>query len=267
MIIALAVLAIRQKALVRPTIVAAVLVIAQGILGRSRSRRTSRRGWWRRTSGWPWRCSRCSCTCGARAARPRAAPRAPDEPRLRLVAMVASGLVLVTIVAGGYMAGTQKYGRPDYQLGDGAHHACGKEFPTCNGGFMPYGDARLVDIHLTHRFFMYLAVIAVVVLAVMLFRRGMKRHAYELTRAAGGPGPARRAQRVARRVRAADPGPPRPSARCCGRRRSTPSSSSAAPRRGSPRGRPRTTGGRLMERRRTQHAAPAGARSSRTTSR
>ena len=89
--------------------------------------------------------------------------------------------MLVTIVAGGYMAGTQKYGRPDYQLGDGAHHACGKEFPTCNGGFMPYGDARLVDIHLTHRFFMYLAVIAVVVLAVMLLRRGMKRPALELT--------------------------------------------------------------------------------------
>ena len=63
------------------------------------------------------------------------------------------------------MAGTQKYGRADYQLGDGAHHACGKEFPTCNGGFMPFGDARLVDIHLTHRFFMYLAVIAVGVLA------------------------------------------------------------------------------------------------------
>ena len=56
------------------------------------------------------------------------------------------------------MAGTQNYGRADYQLGDGAHHACGKEFPTCNGDFMPFGEARLVDIHLTHRVFMYLAV-------------------------------------------------------------------------------------------------------------
>ena len=53
--------------------------------------------------------------------------------------------------------GTQNYGRPDYQLGDGAHHACGKEFPTCNGDFMPFGQSRLVDIHLTHRAFMYLA--------------------------------------------------------------------------------------------------------------
>ena len=64
--------------------------------------------------------------------------------------------VLCTIVAGGYMAGTQNYGRADYQLGDGAHHACGKEFPTCNGDFMPFGKAELVDIHLTHRAFMYL---------------------------------------------------------------------------------------------------------------
>ncbi len=181
MIIALAVLAIRQKALVRLTIVAVVLVIAQGILGRFTVEENLQEGLVAAHLGlamallallmYLWRASR----------EAPAAPRAPDEPRLRLIAMVASGLVLVTIIAGGYMAGTQKYGRPDYQLGDGAHHACGKEFPTCNGGFMPYGDARLVDIHLTHRFFMYLAVIAVVVLAVMLFRRGMKRHALELT--------------------------------------------------------------------------------------
>ena len=66
------------------------------------------------------------------------------------------------------MAGTQKYGRPDYQLGDGAHHACGKEFPTCNGDFMPFGQARLVDIHLTHRAFMYLTTL----LALTLVARG-----------------------------------------------------------------------------------------------
>src|SRR5688572_5354499 len=92
-------------------------------------------------------------------------------PRYRPLAWVASALVLCTVVAGGYMAGTQNYGRTDYQLGDGAHHACGKEFPTCNGEFMPFGDARLVDIHLTHRFFMYLAVIAVLALVVLTLRR------------------------------------------------------------------------------------------------
>jgi heme A synthase len=96
----------------------------------------------------------------------------PDGGRgYRPLAIVASALVLCTIVAGGYMAGTQKYGRPDYQLGDGAHHACGKEFPTCNGEFMPFGRARLVDIHLTHRLFMYLAVLAVLALVAVTLRR------------------------------------------------------------------------------------------------
>ena len=80
--------------------------------------------------------------------------------------------VLCTIVAGGYMAGTQNYGRADYQLGDGAHQACGKEFPTCNGDFMPFGQARLVDIHLTHRAFMYLAALLVIALVVVAIRRG-----------------------------------------------------------------------------------------------
>ena len=92
-------------------------------------------------------------------------------PRLRGLAVVAAGAVLVTIVAGGYMAGTQNYGRADYQLGDGAHHACGKEFPSCNGDFMPFGQSRLVDIHLTHRLFMYVASILVIALVVVALRR------------------------------------------------------------------------------------------------
>jgi heme A synthase len=92
---------------------------------------------------------------------------------MRPLAIAASVAVLCTIVAGGYMAGTQNYGRADYQLGDGAHHACGKQFPTCNGEFMPFGKARLVDIHLTHRAFMYLAVLLVTTLAVLAIRRGV----------------------------------------------------------------------------------------------
>jgi heme A synthase len=92
-------------------------------------------------------------------------------PRLRGLAIAASAAVLCTVVAGGYMAGTQNYGRADYQLGDGAHHACGKEFPTCNGDFMPFGEARLVDIHLTHRAFMYLASALLIALIVVALRR------------------------------------------------------------------------------------------------
>jgi heme A synthase len=99
----------------------------------------------------------------------------------RRLAIVATGFVLCTIVAGGYMAGTQNYGRADYQLGDGAHHACGKEFPSCNGSFMPFGDSRLVDIHLTHRFFMYIASILVVALVVVALRRRVAvRYAWAL---------------------------------------------------------------------------------------
>ena len=90
---------------------------------------------------------------------------------VRVLSVAATVAVFATIVAGGYMAGTQNYGRADYRLGDGAHHACGKEFPTCNGGFMPFGKSRLVDIHLTHRAFMYLATILLLALVAVTLRR------------------------------------------------------------------------------------------------
>jgi heme A synthase len=100
---------------------------------------------------------------------------------LRLLSIAAAAAVFCTVVAGGYMAGTQNYGRPDYQLGDGAHHACGKEFPSCNGGFMPFGQSRLVDIHLTHRAFMYLASALLLTLIVLALRRGIAvRYAWGL---------------------------------------------------------------------------------------
>jgi heme A synthase len=109
------------------------------------------------------------------------APATEGGPRLRALSIAASVAVLCTIVAGGYMAGTQNYGRADYQLGDGAHHACGKEFPTCNGEFMPFGKAELVDIHLTHRAFMYLASLLVIALVAMTIRRGvLTRYAWAL---------------------------------------------------------------------------------------
>jgi heme A synthase len=105
----------------------------------------------------------------------------PGGRGLRVLSIAASVAVLCTIVAGGYMAGTQNYGRADYQLGDGAHHACGKEFPTCNGEFMPFGKARLVDIHLTHRAFMYLASLLVIALVATAIRRGvLTRYAWGL---------------------------------------------------------------------------------------
>jgi heme A synthase len=112
-----------------------------------------------------------------RATRPKVAGAEPAAGGrgFRPLAVATTAAVLCTIVAGGYMAGTQKYGRSDYQLGDGAHHACGKQFPTCNGDFMPFGKARLVDIHLTHRAFMYLTTLLALALVIAAVRRRPSR--------------------------------------------------------------------------------------------
>lgn len=115
-----------------------------------------------------------------RASRPEniGKPAVSSTRGFRRLAIVTQVLVWLTIIAGGYMAGTQHYGRPDYKIGDGAHHACGREFPTCNGDFLPFGEARLVDIHLTHRVFVYITAAFGIWLAVAALRRRM------LTRAA-----------------------------------------------------------------------------------
>jgi cytochrome c oxidase assembly protein subunit 15 len=176
MMFALAVLAWRryrgQRGLVRASIAASGLIVAQGLLGAA----TVEEGLDEALVATHlvlamillalaisiWRASK---------PEPIGARPAPSDRRLRMLTVAAPLLVLATIAAGGYMAGTQKYGRPDYQLGDGAHHACGKEFPTCNGDFLPFGKARLVDIHLTHRVFMYIAVIVTLWLVVACLRR------------------------------------------------------------------------------------------------
>ncbi len=109
-----------------------------------------------------------------RAARAQALedPAAPAPGRgYKALAAAAQGVLFLTIVAGGYMAGTQNYGLPSYQLGDGAHHACGREFPTCNGELLPFGSAPLVDVHLTHRVLMYVASALIVALVVLVLRR------------------------------------------------------------------------------------------------
>lgn len=93
---------------------------------------------------------------------------------LRALAVVASALVLATIVAGGLVAGTEEEGVQGSTVVNGAHLACGEEFPTCLDGVMPFGVSRLTDIHLTHRAFMYLAVIAVIALVALAWRRGVR---------------------------------------------------------------------------------------------
>ena len=93
---------------------------------------------------------------------------------LRTLAVVASSLVLATIVAGGLVAGTEEEGVQGSAVVNGAHLACGEEFPTCLDGVMPFGISRLTDIHLTHRAFMYLAVVAVVALVALAWRRRVR---------------------------------------------------------------------------------------------
>jgi heme A synthase len=187
MMIALAVLAWRRhrgnRALVRATIAAALLVVAQGLLGAATVENDLDETLVASHLGLAMALFALTIFIW-RASKPEnlGAEPANGGRGFRPLAIVTSGLAFCTIVAGGYMAGTQNYGRANYQLGDGAHHACGKEFPTCNGGFLPFGDTRLVDIHLTHRVFVYLTTFFVLALVVLALRRrpspGVLRNAW-----------------------------------------------------------------------------------------
>jgi heme A synthase len=176
MILVLAIGALRRyrsnRVLVRATIAAGVLVLLQGLLGGATVEENLEEALVAAHLGLAMLLLGLLMVI-YRASKPEALGAAPaaSTPRFRVLAIVTSVFVLLTIVAGGYMAGTQNYGRADYQLGDGAHHACGKEFPTCNGDFMPFGQARLVDIHLTHRAFMYITSVLVIALVVLALRR------------------------------------------------------------------------------------------------
>ena len=105
-----------------------------------------------------------------------------DEPvrepvrSLKPYAVTAAILLLCAIVAGGYMAGTEEEGVNEAGPNiAGAHLACGHQFPTCGDGkFLPYGNNRLTDIHLTHRVFVYAATIAIVLLLSLAFARGAR---------------------------------------------------------------------------------------------
>ena len=109
------------------------------------------------------------------AREPADAPVPPGAGRgLRTLAAVASALVLATIVAGGLVAGTEEEGVRGSTVVNGAHLACGEEFPTCLDGVMPFGTSRLTDIHLTHRAFMYLATAAVLALVAVAWRRRVR---------------------------------------------------------------------------------------------
>jgi len=100
----------------------------------------------------------------------RPVPASTLRPLLA-VAATACALLLTAIVTGGIVAGTQGHGAPGGQPAEGAHLACGEEFPTCNGSLLPLGSGEMVDIQLVHRMAMFLAVMAIAAFALLLHRR------------------------------------------------------------------------------------------------
>jgi heme A synthase len=104
------------------------------------------------------------------------APRPIVGRGLRPLATVASVLVLATIVAGGYIAGTEEEGVRN-GVANGAHLACGEQFPGCLGGVLPFGQhGHLVDVQLTHRALVYATTLALLALfGLALYRRVWSR--------------------------------------------------------------------------------------------
>jgi heme A synthase len=106
---------------------------------------------------------------------------------IRVLAVTASALILGTIVAGGYMAATKLEGTDREHESLYAHVACGDQFPACDGRFLPFGESRALDIHLTHRAFMYVAALTVLCLFVVVLaqrRRLDPQAGRDLTRTA-----------------------------------------------------------------------------------
>jgi heme A synthase len=103
-------------------------------------------------------------------------PVRPPVPGLKPFVATAAVLLLCAIVAGGYMAGTEEEGVNEAGPNiAGAHLACGHQFPTCGDGkFLPFGNNRLTDIHLTHRVLVYAATIAIIALLSVAFARGSR---------------------------------------------------------------------------------------------
>jgi heme A synthase len=181
LIVALAILAFRRlrdrRWLVRGTVAAGVLVLAQAALGGLTVEHGLHSAL---VSG---HLGLAMLLLGLlialrRMAQPESRATPVDSSRaLRATAAVATVLLLATIVAGGYVAGTEGEGTPDQPV-LGAHLACGKQFPTCLNSFMPFQYGRLVDIQLTHRLLMYLTTIAILAMTAVAWRKRVLNRAF-----------------------------------------------------------------------------------------
>jgi len=90
---------------------------------------------------------------------------------MRILTPVALATLLATIVAGGYMSASELHGTGKEHRSVDAHMACGDEFPSCGGEFLPFGRSEALDIHLTHRALMYVAVTVLLVLFATVMRQ------------------------------------------------------------------------------------------------
>lgn len=129
---------------------------------------------------------------GSRSTSARFAPASgvsfpPVKAGVRVLAVGATIAVLGTIVAGGYMSANELHGTGKSE--PSVHTACGNDFPSCGGEFLPFGKSRELDIHLTHRAFMYLAsaLVFALFLAVLWQERngGTRSGGRRLTKASG----------------------------------------------------------------------------------
>ena len=90
---------------------------------------------------------------------------------MRILTPLALAGVLATIAAGGYMSASELHGTGQEHRSVDAHMACGDEFPSCGGEFLPFGRSSALDIHLTHRAFMYLTVVLLLALVAVVLRQ------------------------------------------------------------------------------------------------
>jgi heme A synthase len=90
---------------------------------------------------------------------------------VRILTPVALVTLLATIAAGGYMSASELHGTGQEQRSVDAHMACGDQFPSCGGEFLPFGRSQALDIHLTHRALMYIAVTVLLVLFAVVMRQ------------------------------------------------------------------------------------------------
>lgn len=94
---------------------------------------------------------------------------------LKVLTTATAVAVLATIVIGGYLAGTEGHGRSGEAAGEGAHYACGMQFPACNDSFLPFGQSEMVNIQLAHRLAMYIAVVLILALSIYVLARARAR--------------------------------------------------------------------------------------------